>query len=715
MELRDFAEQVLFSSSLEEKLFVPAVITDEHPGSPIVSPLSPGRPSFLRFKSAQSESPGPPKADSLETSLQRGRLLHFFANHELLATELMALVLLRFPEAPPAFRKGVYNTLLDEQQHTRLYLSRMQECGVSFGELPVSGFFWKCVSSMESPMDYVSSLSLTFEQANLDFCKHFAGAFSRVGDVQTADLLEGIYKDEIHHVAYGLKWFRRWKQAGDTDWDAFCRVLKFPLSPRRAKGFGFNSEGRRAAGFESDFIQHLEVFARSKGRTPWVALFNPFSEGYMAYGPGFTPNKHQAALVRDLQHLPMFLGGEDDIVLVKDAPSPGYLSRLKAAGLGLAEFRCLAASTSETSDGWEHQKLRGFRPWAWGPDSAHVFASMKARVGSVESTVGTPIPSTEALAALYSKRWSAEFLGSWLSEKAPLVMGTGSDWLCPGQLVGRSAHGLSEALELIAWFRSLGHERLVVKRAYGLAGGNAIRLWEPILHAQQRSWLEDAVTGRDGVVIEPWLDRVLDYSIQLESTGSGLELVGYTTLLVDHRGQYIGNEASPGYARHAPAKISELLRRPGFNPGVLAAFHARLIKDLSPHFVACGHVGPVGIDAFVYRDAVGVHRLKPVVEINPRHTMGRVLLSLMRFVAPGSHGASSLVNAPMVKAVGMESFRAYAEHVMASDPVRLRGEPKPRIWEGTVVLNDAEKAEVVLACLSVRRAGNGTKPTQVNG
>jgi hypothetical protein len=131
--------------------------------------------------------------------------------------------------------------------------------------------------------------------------------------------------------------------------------------------------------------------------------------------------------------------------------------------------------------------------------------------------------------------------------------------------------------------------------------------------------------------------------------------------------------------------------------------------------VACGHLGPVGIDAFVYRDAVGVHRLKPVVEINPRYTMGRVLLSLMRWVAPGSHGEFSLVNAPMVKAAGMGSLRAYAEHAMASDPVRLRGEPKPRIWEGTVVLNDAERAEVVLACLRVRRAVTGTQSSHVNG
>ena len=113
MELRAFAEQVLFSTSLEEKLFVPEDISDDSPGTSLVSPISPGRPSFLRFKSSHSDSPAPPKLDSLEKVQERGRLLHFFANHELLATELMALVLLRFPDAPPVFRRGVYRTLLE--------------------------------------------------------------------------------------------------------------------------------------------------------------------------------------------------------------------------------------------------------------------------------------------------------------------------------------------------------------------------------------------------------------------------------------------------------------------------------------------------------------------------------------------------------------------------------------------------------------------------
>src|SRR5437763_7541233 len=150
MELREFAEQVLFATTLDEKLRCPEAITDQKPGSRLVTPDAPGRPAELRFKTQRSGKADFPGTHRLENAAERGRLLHFFANHELLATELMALVLLRFPEAPAAFRRGVLQTLKDEQRHTGLYLHRMRECGIQFGELPVSGYFWRAVSTMET-------------------------------------------------------------------------------------------------------------------------------------------------------------------------------------------------------------------------------------------------------------------------------------------------------------------------------------------------------------------------------------------------------------------------------------------------------------------------------------------------------------------------------------------------------------------------------------
>ena len=135
MELRELAEQVLFATTLEEKLQSPVLITDERPGAAIVDAgkLRDVQPDYCS-KRRQLGRVMFPGVHRLEKEHERGRLLHFFANHELLATELMALALLRFPDAPAAFRRGVLQTLKDEQVHTRLYIQRMRQCGIQFGD-----------------------------------------------------------------------------------------------------------------------------------------------------------------------------------------------------------------------------------------------------------------------------------------------------------------------------------------------------------------------------------------------------------------------------------------------------------------------------------------------------------------------------------------------------------------------------------------------------
>jgi hypothetical protein len=115
-----------------------------------------------------------------------------------------------------------------------------------------------------------------------------------------------------------------------------------------------------------------------------------------------------------------------------------------------------------------------------------------------------------------------------------------------------------------------------------------------------------------------------------------------------------------------------------------------------------GHVGPVGIDAFVYRTPRGDCRLKPIVEINPRYTMGRLTVELMRHTSPGSCGLFRLVSRVMARADGFDDFITYARSLSARHPLRLEGEPVPRISEGALCLNDPAQAQ---ACLAVFRVG----------
>lgn len=656
----------------------------------MTAPAMPGRPTALQFKPTGAGKGEFPSVRRLEQKHERGRLLHFFANHELLATELMALVLLRFPDAPPAFRRGVLQTLKDEQQHTRWYIERMKQCGIEFGELPVSGYFWRAVSTMENPMDYVAGLSLTFEQANLDFAKHFAQGFAAIGDADTAQLLEKIYRDEIAHVAYGLKWFRRWKHPSESDWDAFCRQLKFPLSPTRAKGIVLNVEARRSAGFDAAFIDELNVHAQSKGRTPSVFVFNPFAEGYIAHGKKFTPVKHQAQLARDLANLPQFLCRQDDIVLVEERPSVHFLSGIKQAGFALPEFVELKAGDESVSD-LVQRKLGSLRPWAWGPDSMQFLAPLFDHVTGEDRTALQRF--NDNIAQLYSKAWSAAFLRKVLENSAEDI----TPLLCTENEVGVAVNSLGGALDVIAAIRGRGHHKIVIKEALGLAGHNAIRLWEPELLEAQRRWITNAVQDGRELVVEPWLERELDFSVQLEMTAHGLKLCGYTGLTNDRRGQFQTNWAAPNYKQRIPDRVVALFPERQNISARLHDFYAEFFSILEGELRRVDYLGPLGIDAFVYRTAQGDCRLKPIVEINPRYTMGRLTLELMNQTCPGSYGLFRLVTRAMARTEGGEDFTAYARALHERFPLRLRGEPRPKIQEGALCLNDPARAQVCLA------------------
>jgi uncharacterized ferritin-like protein (DUF455 family) len=695
MELCEFAERVLFATTLEDKLQCPALITDERPGLLLVTPEVPGRPAELRFKPRRSGKADFPGVHRLENERERGRLLHFFANHELLATELMALVLLRFPDTPPAFRRGVLQTLKDEQEHTRLYLRRMSDCGLRFGELPVSGYFWRALAGMESPLDYVAGLSLTFEQANLDFARHFGQGFETIGDNETARLFERIYHDEIGHVAYGLKWFRRWKKPSESDWEAFCRQLKFPLSPQRAKGPVLNIDGRRAAGLDAAFIDELNVYSQSKGRTPSVFVFNPFAEGRIAQGKSFTAVKSQSLLARDLANLPQFLCRQDDIVLVEQRPSVQWLSALKQAGFELPEFVEFDGRQIDPSASVVRRKLAGLRPWAWGPDSVELLEPLFANVSG--SGLSPRECFNDRIAGLYSKAWSAallrKVLSRWPSER----------WLCSKNEVGVAVNCVEEALAAVAAIRQRGHHKVVVKEAIGLAGHNALRLWEPELLEAQGRWLANAVQHGRQLVVEPWLERELDFSLQLEMSNEGLKLCGYTGLLNDRKGQFQANWAAANYDRRIPANITGRFRDPFDFPERIRRLYADVVSLLEEEFREAGFRGPAGIDAFVYRTPEGGFRVKPIVELNPRYTMGRLTVELMSQVAPGSHGLFRLVSRAMAHAEGFNNFPGYARALSERFPIRLEGAPRQKIREGAVCLNDPGQAQACLATFRVSR------------
>jgi uncharacterized ferritin-like protein (DUF455 family) len=257
MELREFADRVLLSPVINDKLANPGeALTDADPG-PAERLAVPTRPPLLVF-CGRRQSPPMPHPDTLADPRRRAAAHHIMANHELQALEVMAFVMRAFPLAPADFRQGLARIMFDEQRHTRLHLDRLEDLGMTFGDLPVNGYFWNKAQEFETLLDYLAGLPLTFEGRNLDHTLEFEEWFEKAGDEKSVGVMRAIHRDEINHVAFGLHWFRLLKSPDQSDWEAYAAALKWPLRPEKSRGGKFHREPRLAAGMSPEFIDRLD-------------------------------------------------------------------------------------------------------------------------------------------------------------------------------------------------------------------------------------------------------------------------------------------------------------------------------------------------------------------------------------------------------------------------------------------------------------------------
>ena len=689
IQLQEFAKQVLFGTTMEAKLSFPREeIIDTQPGSAFTTPRQLTRPKHLMLRDDGVSAKHPSQA-KLVDERERGKLLHFFGNHELLATELMALAILKFPDAPASFRRGLLETLKDEQIHTQLYMHRMQQCGIEFGELPLNDYFWKSVSSMEDPLDYVTRLSLTFEQANLDYSREYAKVFNTVGDNATAKILDKIYHDEIDHVGFGLKWFRKWKASGKTDWEAFRERLVFPLSPARAKGNDFNTAGRRDAGLDADFIKDLEIFQQSRGRTPSVHWFNPQAEQSAAAN---TATHTDSPLQHDLAYLPAYLSRQDDLLIMATQPTPEFLRQIQSYGFHLPEILLTQKNRAPVIT----RKINDLRPWAWTPDSVDFFQEHL-------DTVTQPRPAdslwNDEIRELFSKSWSA----NWASKRC---CDFDNDWLAPSEIYGKPAANLDELRSLRAHYAALGYKNIVCKAPFGTAA-NGIRclLQDETISAALQKWLDQIWADQGSILIEPWLDRVFDFSVQFEQRDTTLKPLAFTRLVNNARGQF-SSIITNGFTKGLAPELTRFLMTRAANgrPRVFDIYENQIAPRLGVDLNSKQFKGPLGIDAFIYRDTQQQLRLKPVVEINPRNTMGRVAHELEQHNAAGAVGAFQIITRSQLKKSTASTFSEWAEQLTAAHPVQLTAEPKPRILHGSFPLTDPQQAKQFLAVYHVRKS-----------
>jgi uncharacterized ferritin-like protein (DUF455 family) len=704
MELKEFAELILFGTNIaSDKLLNPDVLTDNKTYQAIIAPKEPGRPKGLQFNENLIAKKIPfPNKHQLEDARQRGYVLHFFANHELLAMEIMALVLLLFPEAPKSFRMGIAKTIIEEQKHMSLYLKRMEQLNVSFGEIPVNDFFWNCLSKMKSPFDFVTKMSMTFEQANIDYSLYYKDLMIKINDYETANILETVYQEEIGHVKHGVTWFNRWRDHSETEWESYVNSLELPLNPARAKGLIFDMAARKSAGLSDEYIMELSVFSSSKGRPPNIYYFNPACEQEIVRGSvGFTPSKSILNLQNDCASLLQFIAAKDDIVLTSQKPGLHFLKKIQTCGFTLPEWMEFNKNSINVNS-IPQNYISFAQPWGWSPESLNLMKAFIPKLigkSSFQENIFDQNFYNNKIKPLYSKAFSAELIYKIknnfenIKELMPL-----------DNTLPTISNNLENTKLAIQKYLTIPNINMVVLKApFGCSGQNMKRVNTENLNSSEINWLKRIFKEQFQIIIEPWFEKVVDLSYQSKISENKTTIpIGITRFITDSRGQYkatfVGKKTDD-----LPDDLTKFIYSRYENYSGIEDILKRTSILVSDYLNENMYEGAFGIDSFIYKDSNSKfgYRLKFLSEINPRFTMGRVAIEISKRIQTGAFAIWAHIRITDILKNDFPSIPDFTQFIENKFPIKLSESPKPLIKEGILFTNDPSMATSVLTILIV--------------
>ena len=219
--------------------------------SPPLQPARPVTPALLDPRDVPRRKPG--------TAEGRIAILHAVAHIELNAVDLHWDIIARFTDTPMPI--GFYDDWVksadEESKHFNLICDCLEAQGSHYGALDAHAGMWRAAE--DTATDFMGRLAvvpMVLEARGLDVTPGMIKIFKQAKDQQAIDALEVIYAEEVHHVAYGSKWFHYLCGAAGLDptpvfHDLVRRYFHGPLKPP------FNEEKRAEAGIPPDFYWPL--------------------------------------------------------------------------------------------------------------------------------------------------------------------------------------------------------------------------------------------------------------------------------------------------------------------------------------------------------------------------------------------------------------------------------------------------------------------------
>jgi Pre ATP-grasp domain/ATP-grasp domain len=322
-----------------------------------------------------------------------------------------------------------------------------------------------------------------------------------------------------------------------------------------------------------------------------------------------TPFEAARTVVNRMDELAVTLAGDQDHVLLKASPDPGYLDCLARLDLPLPRLVAAGSSHPErnvTLDALATPEVLE-RLSKLAAEGAYLLPhGVSAAEEELAERTGLPLAAPPAAickpvnSKVYSRR---------LADRLGLRQPTG--WACA--TLDEFAAACRDARELLADGR-----RVVVKDAYGVSGKGLMVVDDPDrldrLHRMVATQARRSGSDRIGLVVEEWVAKGVDLNYQFTVHRDGTVGFDFVKEAMTLRGVHIGHR----YPARLSGATHEELRR---------CSHA-----LGSQLAADGYYGVVGVDAMTDPDG----GLYPVTEINARHNMSTYQASLIeRLLAPG--------------------------------------------------------------------------------
>jgi uncharacterized ferritin-like protein (DUF455 family) len=236
------------------------------PGGIAAPPDRPARPALPHLRPPR-EMPRRRAGGSLAGRIA---LLHALAHIELNAIDLAWDLVARFDAAalPREFHEDWVAIAGEEAEHFALVAGRLEALGSSYGALPAHDGLWEAAqATAHDLLARLAIVPLVLEARGLDVTPTMIERLQRLGDPDSAAVLQIIYRDEIGHVAAGRRWFhwlcaRRGEEPAATYRVLVARYFKGGLKPP------FNHAARAAAGLELAFYDWPPTGPQPPARLP---------------------------------------------------------------------------------------------------------------------------------------------------------------------------------------------------------------------------------------------------------------------------------------------------------------------------------------------------------------------------------------------------------------------------------------------------------------